>query len=315
MHIPVPWGALSGARRKYYESREHAIRRVSIIRERVRGHNKYFISLTFECAPYRDATYLDGLPSDGMVGFDLGKWSVGIATDAWATNLRLDKFALELKEDATVLDKQLSRKRLGNPNWSASKTYRALKNKLSRARRNAVIHRNDAYRRLARELRGLGATLVTEKDIVKGWTRNKRVKDTRATAIAPATLKNLVRQEYNATNGAFSEANLADGSTQTCITCGKRRKVPPKQRDKRCTNTKCELYNVSTNRDESSATRLRLNHTKEKFNSQFRLTGTSQWLDGTIVPKTTGSCLGQGSVTTLRAAKRVKRPDKHEAET
>ena len=159
----------------------------------------------------------------------------------------------------------------------------------------------------------MGATLVTEKDIVKGWTRSKHV-DTHATTIAPATLKGIIRQGYSATDGILTETKLANADIQTCITCGERHKVPPKQRDKECTNTNCRLHNVIIDRDESIATRLRLNHTKEKFNRQFRLTGTSHWLDRTIVPKATGSRLGQGSVTTPLAAKRVKRPDKQEAE-
>jgi len=221
LHIPLSWHSLGKERQAYYESRADCLRKISIKREWIRGKMKWFVLLSFECLPYRNQEYLDTLPDKGLVGLDVNKGCIGVAVNKGATTIDLSELALELTRKADRLRSERDKIKERNSDWEESKRYWRAHNRFSRSSRNARLMRDQAWRQVARSLRQAGKTVVTERDHIASWKRKKNVKDTVAQSVAPSRLKQLIKAEFQATGGTYTEVTAKTvKATATCPECG-----------------------------------------------------------------------------------------------
>jgi len=221
LHIPFSLASSLGKKREaYYEERIDSLRKISLKREWVRGQMKWFLLMTFECRPYRDQNYLNSVAEKGVVGLDVNKGGIGVASAAGARTISLSELAIGLTEKANRLRSERDKLKERNPDWADSKRYWRLHNQFRRASRNARLRRDQAWRQIARTLRQAGKTIITERDHIAAWKQG-RARDTILQSVAPSRLKQLIKTEFEATGGKYVEVTAKTvKATATCPGCG-----------------------------------------------------------------------------------------------
>lgn len=163
------------------------VRNIAIVRNEIRGKNKYYVQFTFAGTPYNKGRKL----GTGVVGIDPGPGKIAVVSDEVVSVIPLAEAIVQDERKVRLLQRKLDRsRRANNPdeynedgtvkkqkhNWVNSSNYIKTKNELSNTQRKLAAKRKIAHNELANQLLALGNEFHVEDNSFKTW--QARAKET-----------------------------------------------------------------------------------------------------------------------------------------
>jgi transposase len=226
--------------------------RVGIKREQVRGRQRYFALVCVEGAPYRNPEYLARVRA-GTVGLDVGPSLLAVVGEDESYKLnRAPRELLAQRKLAGVRERRRQRaidrsRRAMNPEAydaqgrsirgkrpdKKSRRQERLEARSRQRARTARVNRQADAVQVARDVMGLGTTVVTESNSYQSWQASRYGK--RMGFTAPGALMSRISREAELAGGRAIEipTSAQCAPSQYCL-CGAKGKKPLSQRTHAC---------------------------------------------------------------------------------
>ncbi len=252
---------------------------------------EWYASITVNCEPKREA-------NTGAIGLDFGTYHAIACSDG--TIIDNPKFLANTQQKIEQSSKKLRRKRA--PNYKkrikASKGWRKTRKQISKLQNQAANQRQDWQHKIAAQIVKSNSLVATEKLNIKGMTRKPKKGSKRKHQktginrslldVGIGNLVSLIKYKLDECNGVFIDVPLKIAPSQTCPSCGYKKK---KELSQRVHN--CEKCNFVADRDVAAAM-VMLNHALGLGTSLINV-------DAEPLSKTTQNCGG------FRKAQQMKR--------